>query len=59
LDALFPPGTQWSQKPIDNLPAALAVRTKGAAIIVADAAAVVATKRRRVILFFFMSLPPR
>ena len=40
------------------LPAALAVRTNGAAIIVADAAAVVATKRRRVILAFVMSLPP-
>ena len=59
LVTLLAPGTQWSQKPIEILPAALAVRTNGAAIIVADAAAVVATKRRRVIFAFVMSLPPR
>jgi hypothetical protein len=35
-------------KPIEILPAAPAVRTNGAAIIVADAAAVVATNLRRV-----------
>src|SRR5947207_11874706 len=57
-EALLAPGTQWSQKPIESLPAACAVRTNGAAIIVADAAADVATKRRRVILAFFMGLSP-
>src|SRR5262245_44953155 len=54
LVALLAPGTQWSQKPIDSLPAALAVRTNGAASSVADAAADVATNRRREILRFCM-----
>ena len=56
--ALLAPGTQWSQKPIDSLPAACAVRTNGAAIMVADAAAVVATKRRRVMLLLDMPVLP-
>jgi hypothetical protein len=33
------PGTQWSQNMTESLPAACAVRTNGAAIMVADAAA--------------------
>jgi hypothetical protein len=53
--ALLAPGTQWSQKPIESLPAALAVRTNGAASIV-DAAAVVATNRRRVSLGVFIDV---
>src|SRR5262245_49012182 len=53
---LLAPGTQWSQNPIEILPAALAVRTNGAAIMVADAAAVVAMKRLRVILFCVISV---
>src|SRR5581483_10096978 len=57
--ALLAPGTQWSQKPIDSLPAAPAVRTNGAAIMVAEAAAVLATKRRReILLFFIFKCPP-
>ena len=54
------PGTQWSQNPTDSLPAACAVRTNGAAIMVADAAADAATNRRRVntFLFMFMAFSP-
>ena len=55
--ALLAPGTQWSQKPIDRLPAAFASRTNGAATNV-DAAAVVCRKRRRVTLSFAMDFPP-
>ena len=57
LEALLPPGTQWSQNMIDSLPAACAVRTNGAAII-AEAAADVATNCRRVNFAFFIRLPP-
>src|SRR5580704_9913739 len=44
--ALFAPGTQWSQKPIESLPAACAPRTCGAAMPI-DATAVLAKKLRR------------
>src|SRR6478752_4300650 len=47
--AALAPGTQWSQKPIDNLPAAWAPRTNGAATI-AVAMAEPAIRRRREIL---------
>jgi hypothetical protein len=46
------PGTQWSQRPIDSLPAACAVRTNGVAIMLADAA--VAMNRRRVSALLFL-----
>ena len=52
------PGTQWSQKPIDSLPAAWAPRTKGAAIMVAEAAAVRLVNCRRVSPFFDMAFLP-
>jgi hypothetical protein len=39
---------------MDSLPAACAVRTNGAAIMLADAAADVAMKRRRLSDFFFI-----
>jgi len=54
----FAPGTQWSHKPMDRLPAALALRTNGAAIVVADAATDVATKRRRVNALLVIAYPP-
>src|SRR4051812_45557768 len=44
--ALLAPGTQWSQKPIESLPAAYAPRTKGAESSAVDARAVRATVRR-------------
>src|SRR5262249_42918281 len=47
LEALLAPGTQWSQKPIESLPAAWAPRTYGIAMTAVEAAA---KKRRRVIL---------
>src|SRR5258708_7045341 len=48
--ALLALGTQWSQNPIESLPAAWAPRTKGAATMAPDRAAVLATKRRRLTL---------
>src|SRR5262245_55217569 len=51
LDALLAPGTQWSQNPIESLPAACAPRTYGIARI---DAAVVARNRRRVNLLLRM-----
>src|SRR5215470_3737897 len=51
VEVLLASGTQWSHKPIDRLPAAFAVRTKGALIIAADDSAVAATNCRRVSLF--------
>jgi hypothetical protein len=44
---LLAPGTQWSQKPIESLPAAFAVRMYGAVINAADDSAVAATNCRR------------
>src|ERR1700730_9345846 len=52
------PGTQWSQNPIDTLPAACAERTNGAATTAADAADDVATKRRRGSDVVFIACPP-
>jgi hypothetical protein len=49
--AVLAPGTQWSQNPTVRLPAAPAVRTKGAATVAADAAADVAMNLRRVKVF--------
>jgi hypothetical protein len=43
VEALLAFGTQWSQKPIERLPAARAVRTKGAATNAAEDKAVAAT----------------
>src|SRR5262245_58046705 len=57
-EALLAPGTQWSHKPIVSLPAACAVRTRGAAIVAAAAAVVAAMKRRRVNGFLFIAFPP-
>src|SRR5215467_8941346 len=51
LEALLAPGTQWSQKPIESLPAAWAPRTYGIAMTAVEAAA---KKRRRVILLLSM-----
>src|SRR6516162_47913 len=51
LEALFAPGTQWSQKPIESLPAAWAPRTYGIAMTTVEVAA---RKRRRVILLLSM-----
>src|ERR1051326_4136268 len=45
--ALLAPGTQWSQKPTEILPAAYAPRTNGGATRAVDTAAARATKRRR------------
>src|SRR5204862_6332770 len=53
--AALAPGTQWSQKPIDSLPAAWAPRTNGAPTI-ADARTVPAITRRREI--FLETMPP-
>ena len=47
-EALLAPGTQWSQKPIDSLPAAFAVRTKGAATSAVVVSAVLSRNVRRV-----------
>src|SRR6184192_901488 len=57
-DVLLASGTKWSQKPIESLPAACAVLTNGAAIIVADAAADVAMNRRRVNVSLFIVFAP-
>src|SRR5438132_13771079 len=57
-EVLLASGTKWSQKPIESLPAACAVLTNGAAIIVADAAADVAMNRRRVNVFLFIVFAP-
>src|SRR6516164_6445688 len=58
-DVLLASGTKWSQKPIESLPAACAVLTNGAAIIVVvDAAADAAMNRRRVNIFPFMVFAP-
>src|SRR5712691_6192934 len=57
-DVLLAPGTKWSQKPIASLPAACAVLTNGAAIIVVDAATDVAMNRRRVKVFLFIVFAP-
>src|SRR5215467_7605521 len=58
-DVLLASGTKWSQKPIESLPAACAVFTNGAAIIVVvDAAAEAAMNRRRVNIFPFMVFAP-
>src|SRR5712692_10850855 len=54
--ALLAPGTQWSHKPSDSLPAAWEPRTCGMATR-AEAAAVVARKRRREILLVRMGSP--
>src|SRR5713101_5770129 len=54
--ALLAPGTQWSHKPSDSLPAAWEPRTCGIATR-AEAAAVVARKRRREILLVRMGSP--
>src|SRR5215468_10617374 len=51
-------GTKWSQKPIESLPAACAVLTNGAAIIVVDAAADVAMNRQRLNIFPLMVFAP-
>src|SRR5262249_1218389 len=51
-------GTKWSQKPTESLPAACAVLTNGAAIIVVDAATDVAMNRRRVKVFLFIVVAP-
>src|SRR5262245_37272425 len=56
-EVLLAPGTKWSQKPIESLPAACVVLTNGAAII-ADAAADVAMNRRRVNMFLFIVFAP-
>src|ERR1051326_2948193 len=53
--ALLAPGTQWSHRPSDSLPAAWAPRTCGIASM-AEAAAVVARNRRRESLLLRMSL---
>src|SRR5438477_10204937 len=58
LIASLAPGTQWSQNPIESLPAAWAPRTNGAEIIVADAAAVRVVNCRRVSPFFDMAFLP-
>src|SRR6516225_3065796 len=50
-DALLAPGTQWSQNPIESLPAAWAPRTYGMAMTAVEVAA---RKRRRVILLLSM-----
>src|SRR5262245_11065845 len=55
---LLAPGTQWSQKATASLPAAPAVRTKGAATMLAAAAAVVAMNLRRDILLRLATLLP-
>src|ERR1044072_9930327 len=47
VEALLAPGTQWSQKPIDSLPAAWAPRTYGAVTRAADDSAVAAMNCRR------------
>src|SRR5215471_10204167 len=58
-EVLLASGTKWSQKPIESLPAACAVLTNGAAIIVVvDAAADAAMNRRRVNIFPFMVFAP-
>src|SRR5262245_16309423 len=57
-DVLLASGTKWSQKPIESLPAACAVLTNGAAIIVVDAAADVAMNRRRLNIFPLMVFAP-
>src|SRR6516225_6298780 len=57
-DVLLASGTKWSQKPIESLPAACAVLTNGAAIIVVDAAADVAINRRRVNIFPLIVFAP-
>src|SRR5260370_14799066 len=54
--ALLAPGTQWSHKPSDSLPAAWEPRTYGMATR-AEAAAVVARKRRRETLLVRMGSP--
>src|SRR3977135_2062717 len=51
-------GTQWSQKPTENLPAAEAPRPKGPALNAVDAAAVPATKRRRPTFLDTIQFPP-
>src|SRR5262245_29299426 len=51
---LLASGTKWSQKPTESLPAACAVLTNGATIIVVDAAADVAMNRRRVNILVFI-----
>jgi hypothetical protein len=56
--ALFAPGTQWSQKPIASLPAAWADRTNGAVINAADDSALAATNCRRESLFRDMAFSP-
>src|SRR5262245_28232616 len=58
LEATLALGTQWSHKPIDSLPAACAVLTKGVVMTVADAAAVVETKRRREIYALLTAFLP-
>src|SRR6266849_2122805 len=57
-EVLLASGTKWSQKPIESLPAACAVLTNGAAIIVVDAASDVATNRRRVKVVPFIAFAP-
>src|SRR5260370_41316260 len=54
--AVLAPGTQWSQKPTERLPAAWAPRTCGIASRAAEAA-VVARRRRRVSLRVRMGFP--
>src|SRR5438105_15481860 len=56
--ALLAPGTQWSHRPTESLPAACEPRTCGMARN-AEAAAVVARKRRRVTLREVMGLSLR
>src|SRR5215831_13287907 len=57
-EVLLASGTKWSQKPIESLPAACAVLTNGAAIIVVDAAADVAMNRRRLNIFPLLVFAP-
>src|SRR4051812_42197414 len=57
VEALFASGTQWSQSPIESLPAAWAPRTYGAVIIAADVSAVAATNCRRESFLWDMAFP--
>src|SRR5579871_6138310 len=57
-EVLLAPGTQWSQRPIESLPAACAVRRYGAEISAADDNALAATNSRRESLLLDIALPP-